>query len=165
MTRRALLWAAVAVIVALVGLGTRDVVATVQIAIGAVAGLVLVEIATFATASFAPLTGRRERRAAPSPRRLRQFSPPTTFAAHARRSQWDLHTRMRRALRRTARTLLLRRRGLQLDDPRDAERIRQIVGPPAWDVIRPDRPEPERPTARGLSDRQLDQILAGLERI
>jgi hypothetical protein len=70
------------------------------------------------------------------------------------------HTRLRPVLVEIAEARL-GRRGLRLD--RDAAEARRLLGPAAWDLVRPDRPAPPGRDAPGMRPRELDQILAALE--
>jgi hypothetical protein len=55
----------------------------------------------------------------------------------------------------------LARRGLRLD--RDAEEARRLLGPKAWELVRPDRPAPRDRDAPGIARRDLDEIVHALE--
>ena len=72
----------------------------------------------------------------------------------------DAHARLRPVLMDVAETRL-RRRGLRLD--RDADEARRLLGPAAWELVRPDRPAPSDPDAPGLTTRELDEVFAALE--
>jgi hypothetical protein len=72
----------------------------------------------------------------------------------------DLHMRLRPILREIAADGL-RRRGVDLEaDPRAAQ---ALVAPSTWELVRPDRPRPDDPFARGLPPAQLDAVLDDLE--
>jgi hypothetical protein len=75
-----------------------------------------------------------------------EFSLATAF---------DVHYRLRPHLRIVA-AHRLERQGVSLD--RQPARARALLGAEAWDLVRPDRPEPPSRSARGLD-------LAGLRRI
>lgn len=70
------------------------------------------------------------------------------------------HTRLRPVLVEIAEARLARR-GLRLD--RDAAEARRLLGPAAWELVRPDRPAPPGRDAPGVGARQLDEILDALE--
>jgi hypothetical protein len=70
------------------------------------------------------------------------------------------HTRLRPVLVEIAEARLARR-GLRLD--RDADEARRLLGPTAWDLVRPDRPAPRDRDAPGIAERDLDEILDALE--
>jgi hypothetical protein len=61
--------------------------------------------------------------------------------------------------------LLAARRGLDLDDPAAAERIRAVVGDATWDLVRPGRPTPSDRQGPGLDAGELAHVLDGMERI
>jgi hypothetical protein len=54
----------------------------------------------------------------------------------------------------------LARRGLRLDC--DREQGRRLMGPEAWELVRPDRPPPNG-RAPGLAPRDLEAVLDDLE--
>jgi hypothetical protein len=75
-------------------------------------------------------------------------------------SDLDAHSRLRPVLVEIA-EVRLARRGLQLD--RDAADARRLLGPKAWELVRPDRPAPHDRDAPGVARRDLDQVLDALE--
>lgn len=75
-----------------------------------------------------------------------EFSMGTAF---------DVHYRLRPHLVRVL-THRLAARGVNLEA--QADRARALVGPDAWELVRPDRPEPADRNARGMD-------LAGLRRV
>jgi hypothetical protein len=72
----------------------------------------------------------------------------------------DVHTRLRPVLVEIAETRLARR-GLRLD--RDVAAARRLLGPTAWELVRPDRPPPRDRDAPGIAPRHLEEILDALE--
>jgi hypothetical protein len=70
------------------------------------------------------------------------------------------HTRLRPVLVEIAEARL-GRRGLRLD--RDEAEARRLLGPTAWELVRPDRPPPPSRVAPGVGGRELDEILDALE--
>jgi hypothetical protein len=70
------------------------------------------------------------------------------------------HTRLRPVLVEIAEARL-GRRGLRLD--RDAAEARRLLGPAAWELVRPDRMAPPTRDAPGMRPRELDEILDALE--
>jgi hypothetical protein len=70
------------------------------------------------------------------------------------------HTRLRPVLVEIAEARLARR-GLRLD--RDVAEARLLLGPEAWDLVRPDRPAPPGRDAPGVPPRRLGEILDALE--
>jgi hypothetical protein len=77
-------------------------------------------------------------------------------------SALDVHTRLRPVLVEIA-DARLGRRGLRLD--RDAEEARRLLGPAAWELVRPDRPAPPNRDAPGLRPRELEAALDALEAV
>jgi hypothetical protein len=75
-------------------------------------------------------------------------------------SDLDAHTRLRPVLVEIA-EVRLARRGLRLD--RDVADARSLLGPKAWDLLRPDRPPPDSRDAPGIAPRDLEEILDALE--
>ena len=72
------------------------------------------------------------------------------------------HTRLRPVLVEIAEARLARR-GLRLD--RDADEARRLLGPKAWELVRPDRPAPRDRDAPGIAPHDLDEILDALEAV
>jgi hypothetical protein len=78
----------------------------------------------------------------------------------SRSSDLDAHSRLRPVLVEIA-EVRLARRGLRLD--RDTAEARGLLGPKAWELLRPDRRLPEDRDAPGIAPRDLDEILDALE--
>jgi len=76
-------------------------------------------------------------------------------------SAWDLHARLGRTLRETAIPLLATRRGIDLE--REPERAAAVLGPEAWELVRPDRAAPRNRHEPGIELERLDRALAALE--
>jgi len=72
---------------------------------------------------------------------------------------FDVHYRLRPHLRRIA-AYRLTLRGVTLDG--QPQRARTLLGPDAWELVRPDRPDPEDRGARGLD---LASIRRAVEQI
>jgi hypothetical protein len=72
----------------------------------------------------------------------------------------DAHNRLRPVLVEIA-EVRLARRGLRLE--RDVAEARRLLGPRAWDLLRPDRPPPQDHDAPGIAPRNLEEILDALE--
>jgi hypothetical protein len=91
---------------------------------------------------------------------------PTQLARLERIVEWSgesglsAHTRLRPVLVEIAEARLAQR-GLRLD--RDAGEARRLLGPAAWDLVRPDRPAPVRRDTPGIPARRLEEILDALE--
>jgi hypothetical protein len=78
----------------------------------------------------------------------------------SRSSDLDAHSRLRPVLVEIA-EVRLARRGLRLE--RDVAEARRLLGPKAWDFVRPDRPRPKDRDASGIPPHELDEILDVLE--
>jgi hypothetical protein len=89
-----------------------------------------------------------------------QFVRVEHLVASSRSSGWDAHTRLRPLLIEIAETRLARR-GLRLEH--DRPETRRLLGPIAWELLRPDRPPPEDRQAPGIGSHELEQILDALE--
>jgi hypothetical protein len=76
---------------------------------------------------------------------------------------FHLHARLRPLLRDVAAHRLRTRYGVELD--REPGRARGLVGPAAWDVVRPDRPPPLDRLAAGPSLDELSVVVDELEAI
>jgi len=78
-------------------------------------------------------------------------------------STFYLHHRLRPLLREIATNRLLVGHGIDLDSrPAEAEKL---VGPEAWEWLRPDRAEPRDRWAKGPPIEDLTAVVAALERI
>jgi hypothetical protein len=75
-------------------------------------------------------------------------------------SALDAHMRLRPVLVEIAEARLARR-GLRLD--RDVADARRLLGPTAWELVRPDLPPPRDRDVPGIGSRELDEILDALE--
>jgi len=73
---------------------------------------------------------------------------------------FDVHYRLRPHVRRVA-AYRLGLRGVSLD--RQPRRAAQLLGPEAWDLARPDRPEPDDRNARGLDLAHVARVVEGLD--
>jgi hypothetical protein len=82
-----------------------------------------------------------------------EFSLTTAF---------DLHYRLRPHLLRVA-VYRLAERGVDLDS--EPQRARDLLGPEVWELVRPDRPAPERRNARGLEVDRLRRIVERLSAV
>jgi hypothetical protein len=76
-------------------------------------------------------------------------------------SEFDLYFRLRPRLRRIAEARL---RGHGIDLDASPEEASEVLGPAAWDVLRPDRPRPD-PTARARSLPAITAVADALERL
>jgi hypothetical protein len=75
---------------------------------------------------------------------------------------FDVHYRLRPHARRVA-AYRLAARGISLDA--QPARASAVLGPDAWEVVRPDRPEPEDRNARGLDLARLRSVVEGLDAV
>lgn len=78
-------------------------------------------------------------------------------------SAFHLHRRLRPLFREVASHRLLARYGIDLDA--EPARARELVGPSAWELVRPDRPVPSDRRAPGPPLSYLRQAVSELERI
>ncbi len=78
-------------------------------------------------------------------------------------SAFDVHFRLRPVLVDLADDLLASRRGIDLR--RDPDRARAALGEPAWELVRPDRPEPQERKDPGIGRPELDRIITALEQL
>ena len=76
---------------------------------------------------------------------------------------FDVHFRLRPVLSELATDLLSTRRGIDLE--RSPERAHAVLGDDVWEIVRPDRPEPEQRHAPGLDEAELGRIVTALERV
>ena len=107
---------------------------------------------------------RDTRRAAPARRR-----PPASLdrieleAALGVAGSFDLHFHFVPRLRSIAAGLLASRRRISLETEPDAAHA--VLGDAAWELVRPDRAAPEDRLSRGISPRELEQVVAALEAV
>jgi hypothetical protein len=76
---------------------------------------------------------------------------------------FDTHYRLRPTLRNIA-DRRLRARGIDLDAVTSA-RAELLLGPEAWELVRPDRARPRRHDGPGTSVAEIDAAVAALERL
>jgi hypothetical protein len=76
---------------------------------------------------------------------------------------FHLHRRLRPVLREIAAHRLLTKYGVDLDG--EAARARELIGPSAWELVRPDREVPADRRAVGPPLSELQRVVAELERI
>lgn len=77
-------------------------------------------------------------------------------------SDLDAHARLRPVLIEIAEARLAKR-GLRLD--RDSAEARRLLGPKAWELVRPDRPPPHHREAPGVAPADLEEVLDALEAV
>ncbi|MGH3141654.1 MAG: hypothetical protein ACRDO9_00760 [Gaiellales bacterium] len=158
----AILGAIVAGVVVLIGVDRTD--------------LVLDTYLLYAGALVALAAARISRRAFPSPRgtvpallspRPAQYVHPESLSttaddvALAQVGEFDVHFRLRPLLRDIAAAGLAMESGIDLD--RQTERARETLSPETWELVRPDRPRPERTGESGISSASLSAVVTELE--
>jgi hypothetical protein len=107
----------------------------------------------------APWSRWRRRRGGGPGERVRGLEELEHAVEFSLTTAFDLHYRLRPHLVRVA-AHRLAKRGVDLDS--DPLRSRELLGPEAWELVRPDRPPPERRNAAGL---QLDRLRRIMERL
>ncbi len=83
--------------------------------------------------------------------------------ALAQADEFAVHFRLRPQLREIAAAGLAMQAGIELD--REPERAEQRLSPETWELVRPDRPRPEREGTSGISTSSLTAVVDELERI
>ena len=78
----------------------------------------------------------------------------------SRESGLTAHTQLRPVLSEIA-AARLARQGVQLN--RDHDEARRLLGPEAWELVRPDRPQPPDGRAPGLAPCELEAVVDSLE--
>jgi hypothetical protein len=127
-----------------------------------VVGVLATVISVAALAARLPVVERPPARGT----RVRSRSRPSQLVRIERivessgESGLTVHTQLRPVLVEIA-EVRLARRGLQLD--RDHEEARRLLGPEAWELVRPDRSPPLDRHASGIAPRELGAILDRLE--
>jgi hypothetical protein len=81
--------------------------------------------------------------------------------ALAQVGEFDVHFRLRPQLRDIAAAGLAMQSGIDLD--RQPERARERLSPETWELVRPDRPRPERTGESGISSVSLSAVVTELE--
>jgi hypothetical protein len=82
----------------------------------------------------------------------------------ARSSAYDLHFELRPLVQEVAAARLARAHGIDL--VRDPERAHKLLGDGlVWELVRPDRPTPERDRTPGWGREELEELVDGLERV
>jgi hypothetical protein len=104
---------------------------------------------------------------AASPARNRQTRPRELVKLEreiglSTETAFDAHYRLRPTVRRVS-AERLRLRGIDLDAP--AGPAAALLGPEAWDLVRPDRPRPRDHDAPGLPLEGIAVIIAAVERL
>lgn len=154
----------VALVVLLVVLpGRRDLIVHVYVlAVASIALFHLVRAVRAAQPAAGPsrfdaALRRRPRRQ----ERLPELARVEREVALGMATAFDLHYRLRPALRRTASELLAARRGIDLDA--DSEGARRALGEEAWEIVRGDREPPRDRYAPGIQLMALRSVVESLE--
>ena len=123
-----------------------------------VVGAIATVIAVAALSARLPTTTRPAPALAPAPVRSRpnQLLRIERIVERAGESGVAAHTQLRPLLVEIAEARLARR-GLRLAD----DGVPVLLGPEAWELVRPNRPEPR--DDRGLAPQDLERVIARLE--
>jgi hypothetical protein len=132
----------------------------VNAALAVAAALVVAGSIRAIVRALPPRGGAASRRAAGDETSVNDLERLERVIATATMDAGDLHVRLRPILREIAADGL-RRRGVDLEGQPDAART--LLAPGTWELVRPDRPRPDDPFARGLPPAQLDAVLDDLE--
>jgi len=96
----------------------------------------------------------------PRPERIRALEELEHAVDFSLGTAFDVHYRLRPHARRVA-AHRLAVRGVSLD--RQPVRARELLGADAWELVRPNRPEPEDRNARGLDLASIRKVVEGLD--
>ena len=129
-------------------------------AVIAVVGAIATVISVAALAARLPARpSRPARRGEPSSRsRPSQLLRIERIVDRSRASRLATHTQLRPLVLEIAEARL-GRRGLRLD----GDEARRLLGPEAWDLVRPDRPAPPDDRTAGIAAGELEAVLDRLE--
>jgi hypothetical protein len=143
--------------------GRRELI--VHVYVLAVALFVLFHLVRVVRATLPPAGPSRFdaalRRRARRQERLPELARVEREVALGMATAFDLHYRLRPALRRTASELLAARRGIDIDG--DPEAARRALGEEAWEIVRGDREPPHDRFAPGVQLGSLRSVVASLE--
>ncbi len=103
---------------------------------------------------------RQTRVAAERPAGLVRLEREVTMAGSA---AFDVHFRLRPALQELAGELLSARRGIDLEQ--NPDRAHAALGDDAWELVRPDRPQPPERHGAGIGEAELDRVVTALEHV
>jgi hypothetical protein len=142
--------------------GTALHVYVVLLAAVAVAWLVGAVRAAHPAAKRSAFDGalRTARRKVQRPEELQRIEREVALGAA---TAFDLHYRLRPALRGIAGELLAARRGVDLES--NSAAARRELGDEAWEIVRPDRRPPAARFAAGADVNSLRRVLTALERL
>jgi hypothetical protein len=137
---------------------SRLTLEAVFVVIGAIA--TMIAVAGFAArlpVAKRPLARRPRPRSASVPTQLLRIE---RIVRRSGESGLAAHTLLRPLLSEIAEARLARR-GVQLN--RDHDEARRLLGREAWELVRPDRPQPSDDRAAGVAPRELEAVLDSLE--
>jgi hypothetical protein len=165
----AIFGALIAILVVLIGVDSTDYVVDAYLVYAG--GLVALAASRIARGAFPPPHGTVPAVVSSSPRR---YVHPESLAAMeddvalAQADRFDLHFRLRPVLREICGAGLAAQSGIELD--RQPDRARERLSPATWELVRPDRPRPERTPSGSLGHGGIDtgslrEIVTELERI
>ena len=97
----------------------------------------------------------------PAPQRIAEREKLEREVTLGQATAFDLHFRLRPTLRRIAAELLRSRRGIDLDG--NPEAARRALGDETWELVRPDREQPDERFAGGIHPASLRNVVASLE--
>jgi hypothetical protein len=160
----AILGAIVAGVVVLIGVDRRDLVLDAYLVFAG--GLVALAAARISSRAFPRPRGTVPALLSRPPRRYvhpESLSAVEDDVALAQADEFDVHFRLRPALRDIAAAGLAMRSGIELD--REPERAQARLSPETWELVRPDRPRPEGAGESGIATASLTAVVDELERI
>jgi hypothetical protein len=99
----------------------------------------------------------------PRPQRPPELVRLEQRIALAATTAFDVHFRLRPAVRDVAAQRLWAKHAIDLETQPD--RAQGLLGADAWELARPDRPPPPDPFAAGLGVRGIERVVAELERV
>jgi hypothetical protein len=99
----------------------------------------------------------------PRAARSREWQQLERTVVFSEQRELDLYVRLRPILRDVAAVRLSRAHGIDLD--RNPEAAAEVLGPEAWDVVRPDREPPADRQAPGPGLAAVTRAIAAVERI
>jgi hypothetical protein len=132
----------------------------VILALSLLAYLAIVQAAYPRTPSAFAAGLRRPSVVAERPAALARLEREVSMAGSA---AFDVHYRLRPAITELAAELLSARRGIDL--AHDPERAKAVLGQDAWELVRPDRPQPSERHGAGIDEATLGRVVTALERV
>ena len=160
----AVLGGLIALVVVLIGIDRTDLVLDAYLVY--VGALVALAAARISGRAFPRPRGTVPAMLSPPPRRYvhpESLSATEDDVALAQADEFDVHFRLRPALREIAEAGLAMQAGIELD--REPERAQARLSPATWELVRPDRPRPEGAGESGIPTASLVAAVDELERI